>query len=82
MKACVALHNFLIQEDRGGYISNEDNAGQEHDLETLPPTIFPLNNGHGNRTTAARAVRDSVADYFLTAEGSVSWQEQYAFVHV
>ena len=92
VKATVALHNFLIREDRNGYISlgDVDSEGHEHEhlpgryqLEVGEPhATFPLNNVHGNRTgtTAARAVRESVADFFMTEEGSVSWQERYAHV--
>lgn len=41
-----------------------------------------LTYSFGNRVGpyGARAVRDSVADYFQTAEGRVPWQDKYAYI--
>ena len=40
-----------------------------------------LNNCNGNRAGpyGARIIRDSVANYFQTNRGRVSWQDKYAF---
>ena len=66
VKACVVLHN-LVREMNGEH--NEDlleNGG----FMTLPPFA----GGPGRNLRPAEAIRNAFADYFLSPEGALPWQ--------
>jgi len=65
-KACVVLHN-LAREMDGAH--NEDlleNGG----FMTLPPFA----GGPGGNLRSAEAIRNAFADYFVSPEGALPWQ--------
>ena len=92
VKATVCLHNYLLSENRDDYVQlgDIDQEDDNHNIlpgawqaEEPPNTFVRLNNCNGNRTGTfgARNIRDSVADFFESAEGMVNWQNQYAYVN-
>ena len=91
VKASTALHNFLLQEDRECYIQPGDIDREDENHGIIPGNweyneekhcLVKLQNNLGNRTgsDSSRSVRDSIASYFQTPTGSVSWQDKFAHV--
>ncbi|XP_061925526.1 uncharacterized protein LOC133664703 [Entelurus aequoreus] len=68
MAACI-LHNFLLEPN--------ENVRLLLEAEEDGRRMAPARNIGGNRASReARAVRDNLATFFLTPEGSVAWQDK------
>jgi len=66
VKACVVLRN-LVRELDGAH--NEDlleNGGFM--------TLLPFAGGPGRNLRSAEAIRNAFADYFVSPEGALPWQ--------
>ena len=80
VRACVALHNFLLSKKDTNYAQHVD---KEDELGNVTPeswrnateVVCNIRNDPGARpsTTQAREIRDDIKDYFLE-EGSVDFQ--------
>lgn len=92
VKAAVCLHNYLLCEDSDDYIQPGDIDQEDADHNVLPgawhneepvDTFVRLSNCTGNRTGTfgARMIRDSIANYFQSADGMVHWQNRYAHIN-
>ena len=85
-KACVCLHNYLRLTDNAGYIPAGFTDSEDCTGNFIPGTWRSITqndqNGmvkchriSGNRYTNNAAItRDSVKDYFNSADGAISWQ--------
>ncbi|XP_072142952.1 putative nuclease HARBI1 [Dermacentor andersoni] len=79
IQAAVRLHNFLMADAAycpGEYsdtLCDETVHGGEwcHTVNEIGTKTVPSNN---RPTSAAMAMRDELADYFMSAEGSLPWQ--------
>lgn len=79
IQAAVCLHNFLM--DDTAYCPDEysntlcgetvQDGGWRHTVTEIGTMTVPSNN---RPTSAAMAMRDEVADYFMSPEGSLPWQ--------
>ena len=92
IKSCVVLHNFLIKESRSSYIQGGDLSVEGSNHEIIPgewekdsdlSSFLRIDSLGSNlsENSAARKLRDSVAQYFLTEKGELDWQYQYAYVN-
>lgn len=71
VQACVALHNFLREESKAGYISGNLNE----DLDRRYRFVYGLSRQGGNRSKVeAIATREEFKDY-VNGVGAVAWQE-------
>ena len=82
VKAAVALHNFLI--DDNGYCSNglADTNNRPGDWRTEIQGCQGLINisqlsGSNNYAKDAKMVRDNFKDYFISNAGAVEWQSEH-----
>jgi hypothetical protein len=66
VKACVVLHN-LVREMDGA--RNEDLL-ENRGFINLPPVA----GGSGRNLRSAEAIRNAFADYFVSPEGALLWQ--------
>ncbi|KAM5141062.1 uncharacterized protein ACMZJ9_014833 isoform 2-T2 [Mantella aurantiaca] len=63
--ACCALHNFVIDRERvSSYPAPPDSDPDRPFMDSLP-------------TTYATVVRNSYANFFVSPEGNVAWQDDY-----
>ncbi|KAG5863763.1 hypothetical protein JTB14_015438 [Gonioctena quinquepunctata] len=67
--ACCYLHNFLIEENGRNYLPGN---GETLDSSTL---VQLQRTKHKNNPTAAKAVRDSFADYYYSQETVQPYEE-------
>lgn len=68
MAACI-LHNFLL--------APRENVQLLEEAEELGRHMAPVRNMGGNRASReACAVREILATFFTSPEGSVSWQDR------
>ncbi|XP_033098280.1 protein ALP1-like [Anneissia japonica] len=84
VKACVVLHNYMIQTENAHYIpsgfidsecSGHFKAGEWRSVTKDDDGLRRLNRqGSPNYSYSAKDVRDFFCDYFNSAEGSVPWQ--------
>ena len=82
VRACVALHNFLLSKKDKNYLQH-DSMDQEDELGNVTPgrwrnaveDVCNIRNDPGMRssTAHAREIRDDIKDYFFE-EGSVDFQ--------
>ena len=85
IKACVMLHNFLIEEGHPAYLSSSDFVNDEMGL---PQFIGDYNMPSAQRLVGNRAGRDDarkqrdfLANYFMN-EGSVGFERKMFFGNV
>lgn len=70
-KACIALHNFLVTERSDQYLPRNVFEIEMLDANGLSPLS---QQGSNNYSQQAKNVRDDFREYFMSPEGSVSWQ--------
>lgn len=66
VKACCVLHNFIRERD--GYRVEDVEGFQELQL-----------NANNNIVRTGDMIRDKFANYFVSPDGSVSWQDASIF---
>ena len=86
-KACVILHNYLIQTDNSEYIpfgfvdSFDDSGNIVHGFWRRSEGHFEpfsaTQNGHDQRQRSADSVRQAFVRYFNSPQGEVTWQNQH-----
>lgn len=64
IKACVVLHNYVREHDGCNFDEVTDTAFQNIQSTSV-------------RNMQANSVRSTFADYFLSNDGSVPWQNEY-----
>ena len=84
--AICALHNFLLEsKDRANYLHQGLIDTENEDTHEVTPgtwrddgptnSMFPLHTGiQRNYAISQKQVREEFTEYFMTAEGEVSWQ--------
>lgn len=73
IKACVCLHNFIkINDSRNGYRYGSE--GLTNETESHLQSVGRLSSN--NATRPNYELRDKFADYFVSTEGSVPWQNK------
>ncbi|XP_065055079.1 putative nuclease HARBI1 [Rhopilema esculentum] len=89
MKACVCLHNYLLQTDNAfyvpaGFVDAEDETGEiipsSWRCKTSDETSALKNIGRAgsnNYKADAKAMRENFMTYFNSVSGSVSWQVKH-----
>ena len=78
--ACTALHNFIrVREGSSSDITDTDEQQETSERCQVMTGLAPLRaaGGTGRLSNDAKALRDQLANYFLT-DGSVAWQETMA----
>ena len=86
-KACVALHNFLMQDNDSGFnpycprdFVDFDNHGKRkpglwRKVIVNDTGMLPIgNSSFNNYSKNAKEVRDMFRDYFNSEQGAVPWQ--------
>ena len=81
VKAAVALHNFLLN-DNGYYttdlVDTDTRPGDwREEIRGCVGLIDLPRVGANNYSNYSKEVRDSFMDYFNSAQGAVSWQTDY-----
>ena len=76
LASCV-LHNFL-REKKISTICNGDNGNEKSFSSPLGKNQTFIVSGRNNHSNSAKEVREKFNRYFNSAEGSVSWQEDFA----
>ena len=89
-KACICLHNYLRLTDNayyvpGGFVDSEDSTGNiiQDDWRTAADgksgalQSVSIGRAHNRSSFDANEVREKFKKFFLSAEGSLSWQERY-----
>jgi hypothetical protein len=79
VKACCVLHNFTRAIEGGAADSQEDGSEGPDEAGGNLQSMREV-NGHarGRLNSAGKNVRNMFADYFLSEEGAVLWQDDSA----
>jgi hypothetical protein len=79
--ATCCLHNFMVEKNKNNYISVQDFEDVEHlnfmnsQWRSDPQLCGLQTSSSRNSTTNAKNQHTELANYFLSASGSVPWQE-------
>lgn len=75
ISACCLLHNFLLRNDRDAY----QHTGERNEIgASTQLTVLPSYSGRSS--DFAKQMRNELKMYFCSENGSVSWQNESAFV--
>lgn len=75
IKACVCLHNFLLEKKYSYYA----NVSSIKNVDLAGTAFSPIVNKITSHKRTAAEVRDQFADFFTT-EGTVDWQDGKVFI--
>ena len=79
--AACCLHNFMVEQNKNNYISVQDIEDVEHlnfmngQWRSDPQLCGLQTSSSRNSATNAKNQRTELTNYFLSASGSVPWQE-------
>jgi hypothetical protein len=79
VKACCVLHNFTRAIEGGAADSQEDRSeGPDETGGNLQSMRDVNGQARGRLNCAGKNVRNTFADYFVSEEGAVPWQDDSA----